>query len=209
MRHLTLAMLALAAAAGTASAQTRGRPARDLTPPPSGLLLNVHAFAMPGFSIKGQDIAGAIKTSMGPGIGAQIGYVFASHFMVFADVDIARLGAAGDQTGHWGLGFIELGGRVCFPTANQRITPYVAASFGGRGLGAEAEGLGGDVTFGGIAVSGGGGLTYALSRSLALDGGVMLSLGKFGDYEDPFQKGDLTVDNTLTTRIRFGLNWRP
>jgi hypothetical protein len=58
-------------------------------------------------------------------------------------------------------------------------------------------------------VGGGGGLTYALSRSLALDGGVMLSLGKFGDYEDPFQKGDLSVDNTLTTRIRFGLNWRP
>ena len=85
--------------------------------PTSRLVLNVHAFAMPGFSVKGPDLAGAIETSMGPGIGAQVGYAF--------------------------------------------------------------------------------------------DGGVMLSMGKFGSCKDPFQEGDLSVDNSMTTRIRVGLDWRP
>jgi hypothetical protein len=206
MRQMMLVIFGLATVSGTAVAQTHRGSGRDLDPSPTGLMLNVHAFATPGFSIKGRDIAGAVETSMGPGLGAQIGYALTPRYMVFANIDIARLGASGDQTGHWGLGILELGARVNFPSANHRLMPYVAAAVGGRGLGAEVEGTGGDVTFDGIALSGGGGLTYALSRSLALDGGVMLSLGKFGDYEDPFQEGDLSVDNTLTTRIRFGLN---
>jgi hypothetical protein len=58
-------------------------------------------------------------------------------------------------------------------------------------------------------LSGGAGLTYMLSQSLALDGGATLSLGKLGNYEDPLQKLDLNVGNTVTTRVRFGLNWYP
>jgi hypothetical protein len=202
MRQMTLVILALTATAGTASAQAH----RD--PSPTGLVLNVHAFAAPGFSIEGPDIAGAIKTSLGPGVGAQVGYAFGPRYMVFASLDIARLGAGADQTGHWGFGMLELGGRMSFPSSNRRLMPYVAAAVGGRGLGAEVENAG-DVKFDGLAFSAGGGLTYALSPALALDGGVMLSMGKFGDYEAPFQEGDLSVDNTLTSRIRVGLNWRP
>jgi hypothetical protein len=198
MRRILLVLLSLAAASGTAAAQSGG-----------GLTLNLHAFATPGFAIKGPDIGGQIKTSLGPGIGAQVGYAFTDRYMLFVNVDLARLGASADQSGHWGFGMVEIGGRMNFPTSNRRLSPYVAASFGGRGIGAEVEGTGGDVKFGGLAFSGGGGLAYELSPSLALDGGVMLSLGKFGDYEDPFQEGDLSVDNTVTTRIRFGLNWRP
>ncbi len=198
MRQMILVILTLATVTSTSVAQA-----------PNGFMVNVHAFATPGFSIKGPDIAGAIKTSLGPGIGAQVGYAFNDRYMVFANFDIARVGATAGQTGHWGFGMLELGGRMSFPTANRRLSPYVAAAVGGRGLGAEVEGTGEDITFDGIAFSGGGGLTYALSPSLALDGGVMMSLGKLGNYEDPFQQGDLSVDNTLTTRIRFGLNWRP
>jgi hypothetical protein len=194
---MTLVILALATVTGTTFAQS-----------PTGFMLNVHAFATPGFSIKGPDIAGAIETSLGPGLGAQVGYAFGPRYMVFANLDIARLGASAGQTGHWGFGILEIGGRMSVPTANRRLMPYVALAVGGRGLGAEV-GNAGDITFDGIAFSGGGGLSYALSPSLALDGGVMMSLGKFSKYEDPFQEGDLSVDNTLTTRIRFGLNWRP
>jgi hypothetical protein len=195
------------AISGTAAAQARPS-ARQPSPSPTGLVLNVHAFAMPGYSIEGRDIAGSVKTSMGPGIGAQIGYAITPQYMVYASVDLARLGAGPEQTGHWGLGMIEVGGRMSFPSANRRLMPYVAASVGGRGMAAEVEDAG-DVSFGGMVVSAGGGLAYALSPALALDGGVMVSLGKFGSYEDPIFEGDLEVDNTMTTRLRFGLNWRP
>jgi hypothetical protein len=208
MRQVTLVILTLATMSGTAVAQSRRASARELDAYRSGLVLNVHAFATPGFSIEGPDIAGAVETSLGPGIGAQVGYAFSPRYMVFANIDLARLGAGDGLSGHWGLGIIEVGGRMSFPTANGRLMPYVAAAVGGRGLGAEVDNTG-DVTFDGLAFSGGGGLTYALSRSLALDGGVMLSIGKFGNYDSPFLEGDLSVDNTMTTRIRFGLDWRP
>jgi hypothetical protein len=67
----------------------------------------------------------------------------------------------------------------------------------------------GDISFDGLALSPGGGLTYVVSRSLALDGGAMLSFGKLGNYEDPLQKLDLNVGNTLSARVRVGLNWYP
>ncbi len=34
-------------------------------------------------------------------------------------------------------------------------------------------------------------------------------MGKFGNYEEPDGKFDINVDNTLSTRLRFGLDWRP
>jgi hypothetical protein len=200
MRQMSLAMLVLAMVAGTTAAQAQATP--------TGLVVNLHAFATPGFSIKGDDIDGAIETSLGPGIGAQIGYAFTPQYMVFVGFDIARLGASQDQSGHWGFGVVELGGRVNFPSPERRFTPYVIASYGRRGLGADV-GNGGRVTFDGMAISGGGGAHYFISPSLALDGAVTLSYGKFSNYEDPFQEGKLTVDNTLTSRVRFGLNWYP
>jgi len=208
MRRLVLLILMLATTGATiAQAQRRGH-SRQSDSAPTGLMLNLHAFAMPGFSITGADIAGSIQTSMGPGLGAQIGYAITPQFLIFAGADIARLGAGGNTTGHWGLGMLELGGRMSFPTANGRVSPYVTASFGTRGIGAKL-GNAGDISFDGLALSGGAGLTYMLSRSLALDGGATFSLGKLGNYEDPLQKLDLNVGNTVTTRVRFGLNWYP
>ena len=209
MRRLVLLALVLALTAGTSTVQAQHRKSsRQSDSAPTGLMLNLHAFAMPGFSISGADIAGAIQTSMGPGLGAQVGYAITPQFLIFAGADIARLGAGGNTTGHWGLGMLELGGRMSFPTANGRVSPYVTASFGTRGIGAKL-GNAGDISFDGLALSGGAGLTYMLSQSLALDGGATLSLGKLGNYEDPLQKLDLNVGNTVTTRVRFGLNWYP
>ena len=208
MRRLVLLTLMLAMASTTIAQAQGRRHSRQTDSSPTGLMLNVHAFAMPGFSISGADIAGSIQTSMGPGLGAQVGYAITPQFLIFAGADIARLGAGGNTTGHWGLGMLELGGRMSFPTANGRVSPYVTASFGTRGIGAKL-GNAGDISFDGLALSGGAGLTYMLSHSLALDGGATFSLGKLGNYEDPLQKLDLNVGSTVTTRVRFGLNWYP
>jgi hypothetical protein len=209
MRHTLVAILALtAASAGNAAAQQHGRTPRPYAAPP-GIILNVHAFAMPGFTVRGPDADPPLNVEMGPGLGAQVGYAFSPRFMMYAGGDIARLGAAPeDGGGHWGLGILELGGRLSFPSAKSRIAPYVTGAIGYRGLAAEVVGFG-DVKLHGMALSGGGGITYAVSPTLALDGGLVLSMGKFGDYEDPEGKFDIDVDNTISTRLRFGLDWRP
>src|SRR5262245_66136974 len=158
MRQTILVILALAATAGTADAQAHRGATREKGPSRPGLVLNLHAFATPGFSIAGEDIFGAIKTSLGPGLGAQVGYAFGPRYMVFASFDVARLGATGGQTGHWGFGLFEVGGRMSFPMSNPRLMPYVSAAFGGGGIGAEVEDQG-DVKFSGLVASAGGGLT--------------------------------------------------
>ena len=56
-------------------------------------MLNVHTYTTPGFGIKGNDLAGEISTSLGPGVGARIGWGITPRYMVFAGADIARLGA--------------------------------------------------------------------------------------------------------------------
>jgi hypothetical protein len=203
-------MLLLAAIAGTrtAQAQALGRAHRG-TVAPAGLTINVHAVAMPGFTIDGPDADPPVNVSMGPGVGAQVGYAFSPRLMVYAGADLGRLGAAPeDGGGHWGLGILELGGRLSFPSARRPLTPYLTAAIGTRGLAARIADFG-EVKLHGMALSGGAGLTYAVSPTVALDGSVVLSMGKFGKYEEPAGKFDVNVDNTLSTRLRFGLDWRP
>jgi Outer membrane protein beta-barrel domain len=205
--RLTLLAVALAAPITAAHAQ-RGAHGQPKPVAPAGLMLNVHTYAMPGFGIKGDDVAGEISTSSGPGVGARIGWGITPQWMVFVGADIARLGAGNGLDGHWGFGLIELGGRMSFPSAKSALTPYVTASVGYRGIGAEVDNAG-DVSFDGMTLGAGGGLQYQLSPTLALDGNLSFGYGKFGSYEDPIQTADLDVDNTLTTQVRLGVNFYP
>jgi len=213
MHSIRLALVAVALTAPiTAAHAQRGASGRAMPAAPTGLMVNVHAFTSPGFGIKGPDVAGEIATSLGPGVGARIGWGITPQWMVFVGADLARLGAGNGLDGHWGFGVIEIGGRMSFPSARKAITPYVTASYGWRGIGAKLEDQGqeqGDVSFDGMSLSAGGGLQYQVSPALALDGNVSFAYGKFGGYEDPFQTADLDVDNTLTTQVRLGVNWYP
>ena len=209
MHSIKLALLAVALAAPITTARAqRGSQGREGPVAPTGLMLNVHAFTTPGFGIKGDDVAGEIGTSMGPGVGARIGWGITPQYMVFVGADLARLGAGNGLEGHWGFGLIEIGGRMSFPSVRSALTPYVTASYGWRGIGAEVDNAG-EVSFDGMSLSAGGGVQYQVSPALALDGNVSFAYGKFGGYEDPFQTADLNVDNTLSTQVRLGLNWYP
>ena len=209
MHSIKLVLLVAALAAPLTAAQAqRGTHRPGMPAAPTGLMLNVHTFTTPGFGIKGEDVAGEISTSMGPGVGARVGWSITPRYMVFAGADIARLGAGDGLDGHWGFGLLELGGRMSFPSAKSALTPYATASIGWRGIGAEV-GDAGDVSFDGMMVGAGGGLQYQVSPQLALDGNLSFGYGKFGSYEDPLQTADLDVDNTLTTQVRLGVNWYP
>jgi hypothetical protein len=49
-----------------------------------------------------------------------------------------------------------------------------------------------------------------VSPKLALDGGLSLGIGKFGNVKaDGVRQNWGTPNNTTTTRLRFGANWYP
>jgi len=209
MRQKLLAILALAlAGTGALHAQQR-HGTRHAANPPSRIVLNTHAFAMPGFSINGPDLDTPIDISMGPGIGAQVGYALSPRYMLYAGADLGRLGAAPeDDASHWSLTMLELGGRMSFPKAASRLTPYITAAVGTRAVSAQVLDFG-DVKIHGMTVSGGGGITYLLAPNIALNGAAVVSIGKLGHYEGPDGKFHDSVDNSTSTRLQFGLDWRP
>ena len=52
-------------------------------------------------------------------------------------------------------------------------------------------------------------MQYFLSPNLALDGGVSLGFGKFDKQKIRGHKEDLEVNNSLSTRVKMGVNWYP
>ena len=209
MRQTVFAILALAAAgAGPLHAQQHVG-ARHAVHPPSRVVINAHAFAMPGFSISGADLDTPIDISMGPGVGAQVGYAFSPRYMLYAGGDLGRLGAAPeDDASHWSLTMLEVGGRMSFPKPASRLTPYITAAVGTRAVSAQILDFG-DVKIHGMTVSGGGGITYLIGPNIALNGAAVVSIGKLGHYEGPDGKFHDTVDNSTSTRLQLGLDWRP
>jgi hypothetical protein len=202
-----LTLLALAAATGTAHAQhaISRRPARA----PSGIVLNAHLSAMPGFSIGGRDFDTPSNLGMGPGVGAQVGYAIDPRFMVYAGAELGRLGAAAeDPTNHWSFTMLEVGGRASFPKAGRKVTPYVTASVGTRAVKANMTDFG-NVRMNGMALSGGGGITYQVAPAVAINAAALVSVGKYSHYEDPEVTGSPDLNSTTSARLQFGLDWRP
>lgn len=202
-----LTLLALAAATGTAHAQRAA--SRHAVRAPSGLVLNAHLSAMPGFSIGGRDFDTPSELGMGPGVGAQIGYAIDPRFLIYAGADLGRLGAAAeDPTNHWSFTMLEVGGRMSFPRAKSKVTPYVTASVGTRAVKATMTGFG-NVKMNGMALSGGGGITYQVAPAVAINAAALISVGKYGHYEDPEVTGSPDLNSTTSARLQLGLDWRP
>jgi hypothetical protein len=176
-------------------------------------MLGAYALTAPGVSIEGTgDTDGELKTKFGAGAGIQVGYAVSPRFMLFTDLDVAKQGSNVEGIdGNFGLAHFEIGGRMSFPITGQQLVPYVMAAIGGRAVGATVD-EGADsykMSISGASFSAGGGMQYFLSPKLALDGGVSLGFGKFDKQKIRGHKEDLEVNNSLSTRVKMGVNWYP
>jgi hypothetical protein len=206
----------------TASAQ---RTARRLTAAPDarrhsaadrtmGVMFGAYTLASPGISITGEDMQREFNTNFGPGAGLMVGYGFNPTFSAYAALDLAKQGSGIDGiTGSFGLAHFEAGVRANVPTNSPNTVPYVSAAIGARAVGARVEdfewGEEYDLSFSGTMFALGGGVQHFISHNLALDGGVTLGLGKMGHLDDDGEKETLSVNNSTSIRMRFGLTWRP
>jgi hypothetical protein len=103
---------------------------------------------------------------------------------------------------------LEVGGRMGFPSARSKLTPYVTASVGTRSVKATMADFG-NVKMHGMALSGGGGITYQVAPAVAINAAALISTGKYSHYEDPEVTGSPDLNRTTSTRLQFGLDWRP
>jgi len=210
MQRLVLAVLAASIGlAGSANAQ---RPRAALAPS-SRWVFNGHSTAALGTSVG--DAGGHINTSSGFGGGLEVGYLVTPRLLAYAGFDLAKqaidvTGLAGD----FGLTHLEAGARLSFPIRHSKALPYLGLWAGRRSLSTTVDnidtGASSRLSMSGMAVGGSGGVQVFVSPKLALDGGLSVGVGKLGNVKVDGQHQDWgTLDNSTTTRIRFGANWYP
>jgi hypothetical protein len=181
--------------------------------PSSHWVLNGHSTAALGTEVG--DDQGSLNTASGLGGGVEVGYRITPRLTAYAGFDLAKQridvpGIGGD----FGLTHLEAGARLGFPIRRSRIMPYVGAWVGRRSLSTTATnfdtGERADLSFSGLAIGGTGGLQIFVAPRVSLDAGLSVGVGRMGTVKVDGQPQDAgRLNNTTTTRLRFGANWYP
>lgn len=217
MKRILFGALAIASLAwSSASAQKHSPRKATSNRGLAGLTLGAYTVVAAGATLDGPDIHGGIRTAMGEGLGVQVGYRFSPRAMLFASIDGAKQAVTADYLeGNTGLMHFELGGRLLFPSANPRLTPFATAFIGKRALKSSSGHFEGDnfaLKLSGAEIGVGGGVLYAFSPVLALDAGLLVSRGKFGHasyHGDINDELALAIRGTTTMRLKVGFQWSP
>lgn len=210
MQRFILAVLAASfGLAGSAQAQ-RSHP---VVRPSSRWVINGHSTMALGTAVA--DAFNQVKTSSGLGAGVEVGYRVTPRLLTYAGLEIAKQPVdAVDLDGDFGLTHLEAGARLSFPIAGSKMMPYVGAWVGRRSLSTTVDdfdtGASSDLSLSGLAAGASGGVQLFVSPKLALDGGLSIGVGKMGNIKVDGQKQNTQgLDNTTTTRLRFGATWYP
>ena len=227
MRHTmihaaTLAVAAFAIAAPCRAQRSTGRvaPSTDnikgaaSDERPSGFMLGVRTVGALGLKMDMEESPSTYDTKFGTGAGVMVGYGVNATFSAFASLDLAKQNTAPNEAvqGSWGLADFALGARANLPFGGARTVPYALASFGKRALAARAtdeDGQTSDATISGTAITVGGGIEHAISRTMWLDGGVDVGYGKLDHLKEDADQWTQKVSATKSLRLRLGITWRP
>jgi hypothetical protein len=211
------ATLTLAPAAGAQRTSSTSKPAASAPKAKerrNPWVFGAHTIAAPGVTVTGQDIEGSWGTAMGGGLGIMVGYDLNKSITGFASFDVARQGSGVNyMTGSFGLVHAELGVRANLSRTNPQMVPYATAAIGRRAIGAKVTDLEDgeiyDMSLSGTMLSFGGGLQYALSPKVSLDGGAEFGIGAFDHVDDNGDLYTISVNSSTTIRVRAGITWRP
>ncbi len=211
MQRFILALAAVSfGIAGSAQAQ-RHQPV--VHHPSSRWVINGHSSMALGATVT--DAFNEVKTSSGLGAGFEVGYRITPRLLAYAGLDINKQAVAiEDLDGDFGLTHLEAGARYSFPIERSKFMPYVGAWVGRRSLSTTLDdfvtGASSDLSLSGMAAGASGGVQMFVSPKLALDGGLSVGMGKMGNIKlDGQSQPTQNLENTTTTRIRFGANWYP
>src|SRR5829696_995870 len=206
-------ILAVVAASFGLSGAAQAQRQQPVVRPSSRWVINGHSSMALGATVT--DAFNEVKTSSGLGAGIEIGYRVTPRLLAYAGFDITKQPVdAFDLEGDFGLTHLEAGARLSFPIQRSKFMPYVGAWVGRRSLTTTLDdfetGTSSDLSLAGMAAGASGGVQMFVSPKLALDGGLSVGVGKMGNIKlDGQSQQTQSLENTTTTRIRFGANWYP
>lgn len=200
----TVAMAAVLAAASItpAVAQPGGpAPASDTRGLSLGLYLN-------GSALQFED---SDEAESGGGFSLHAGYGFTDHLAVFMRLNGAEIESSDVEGDSYALAHVDIGARYSFGGPAAALRPFVQGALNARAF-AYDLGTEGTLEARGSGFSGGAGLEYFFSRSLAVEGALSFSSGTFsegrvgdGEWVD---LEDEALD-AVSTRVDLGITWHP
>jgi hypothetical protein len=159
-------------------------------------------------SVEGDDPA------EGGGFGIRGGYGFNRRFTGYLEIDGVVFDTPNpDYGGYWGLAHVDLGVRFNFANSLRRWVPFLEAAFGAQALDLDRATVDGevvdDVHITGGALSVGGGISFFVTETLAIEMLLKLSGGSF----DEIQVGNVTRSGmdveATSSRLKLGMAWWP
>ena len=177
----------------------------------TGVMLNAQMHSA-SVTVQGSD-----TSESGLGFGIRLGWGITKNVTLFVGLDTASIetDAMSINNGVYGLTQADLGGIYTF-RAGKSLLPYLEAGIGMRRITSDLtiSDASGNITEGkasttGMAFSYGLGLNYYFSRPVALNIGVTISGGHFGDYKVNDTRVHNTDFNAASALARFGLTWYP
>jgi hypothetical protein len=201
----TLRTLALATALGGALS-TSAAAQIDVTAPRSNTAgFNLGAFVnAAGIQVEDSD------AENGVGLGLHLGYGFSQNVSIFARVNVTSIGSD-ELADNYNLAHVDLGARYSFGQPSATLRPYLAGALSGHAVSFDL-GSSGTLDARGPGLTASGGLEYFLSRTVALEAGLSVSVGKFNEGRIG-DSGWVDLDedelNTTTSRLDIGVSWHP
>lgn len=142
-----------------------------------------------------------------------LGYAPSRLITIFLRGDASRVDIDySDISGSYTMAFVDLGLRFSFGGPQKSFVPWVMGAFTAQAAGATipvTATLSSDVTISGTGLTLGAGFDVFLTRTLALDLGLMATSGRFTDVSVGSISTSIDALDTRSGRLTLGLSWFP
>lgn len=207
IRHLSILFVSVASVSLAASA---GAQASDTVRSNTEKLML--SLALGGVSIESDEFES--ERESGGGFSAQLGWGFTRRFTLLADASGAVLG---DEDDEFVLVHFDLLGRFNFANPRRRWVPFLEGGVSARVAGKDdtividdnGDPLEVDLEISGGGFTFGGGVNYHVAPTVALGANLRFTVGEFSTVKFNNVSIDGFELDATSTRLNFGVTWRP
>jgi len=143
----------------------------------------------------------------GPGVGVHLGFGLGKHVSLFARGSVAAVRYAAIRDESYSLRHLDVGVRYSFGGTEDVLRPFAQAGGTLRDVHFDEA----EIRMRGAGLTVGGGAEYFVSRTVAIDAGLSITTGRFGEMRTADGEWEEVEDGVSATsaRLDLGITWHP
>jgi hypothetical protein len=144
------------------------------------------------------------EADSGAGFGVTAGYGFTRNLSLYGQFSGATVDDEGDE---YSVGHFDIGTRLHFRAPAKTVVPFIQAGISSRAVQVDFDGD--EVDGNGFGFAVGGGINVHFKPALALNAGVVWSVGDIGNFKANGTSVDLDSVGMTSARVQIGIVWFP